>query len=236
MMASVVQPTQAAIDPIARMLPAVESRRWAWPLVFLVVGATLSGLAVSSRWDASTPTIRELEAQGELQKLTEQELGEKVTTAQRIRIVSSIAKGIFWVPLSVLLLGLVLELVGWLFGRPAPFSRYFSAAAISTMPIALFHILFAICAFRQFSISDAQIPFILPSHLAALFPKVSPAAFRALSSVDLFGLWTAVLLGLGFSAASGMRKGRSLLVGISLYAIYACVFVIGLPGLRGGPA
>jgi hypothetical protein len=104
------------------------------------------------------------------------------------------------------------------------------------MPMALFHILFAICAFRQFSITDAQIPFILPSHLAALFPKVSPAAFRALSSVDLFGLWTAVLLGLGFSAASGMRPGRAVWVGLSLYVIYACVFVIGLPGLRGGPA
>ena len=236
MMAFVVQPTQAAIDPIARMLPAVENRRWVWPLAVLVVGSTLSGLAVSSRWDASTPTILELEAQGELQKLTEQELGEKVTTAQRIRIVSSVAKGIFLVPLSVLFLGLALELVGWLFGRPAPFSRYFSAAAISMMPMALFHILFAICAFRQFSITDAQIPFILPSHLAALFPKASPAAFRALSSVDLFGLWSAVLLGLGFSAASGMRKGRALWVGLSLYAIYACVFVIGLPGLRGGPA
>jgi len=65
-------------------------------------------------------------------------------------------------------------------------------------------------------------------------PALSPVAARAASSLDFFALWSAALLGLGFSAASGLSRPRGLLVGLALYALYAGVFLVGLPGMGGG--
>jgi hypothetical protein len=77
---------------------------------------------------------------------------------------------------------------------------------------------------------------LLPSNLAAVWPSLSlsPGAMRVASMVDFFGLWSAALLGLGFSAATGLSRRRGLVVGLVLYALYAGVFVIGIPGIRGG--
>src|SRR6266849_6666396 len=202
MMAGVVESAKPLIDPIGGIGPAVEARRWVLPLLVLSIGVSFSGASFASRWDAGSVVIQQLERVGELQKMTEQELSDKIQTTRRLRLVGGIAKGIL--------------------GPPAVL-----------LPIALVHLLFGICALRQFSVTDAQMPYILPSSLAAAFPGVSPVVQRLLSGIDLFNIWSAVLLGLGFSAASGMQRGRAIVLGLGLYAAYVGVFLLGLPGLMG---
>ncbi len=233
MMAGVVESAKPLIDPIGGIGPAVEARRWVLPLLLLSIGVSFSGASFASRWDAGSEVIQQLERIGELQKMTEQELSDKIQTTRRLRLVGGIAKGVLVPPAALLLIALVLELSAWLLGKQTSFSKFFSVASLSLLPVALFHLLFGICALRQFSVTDAQMPYILPSSLAAAFPGVSPVVQRMLSGIDLFNIWSAVLLGLGFSAASGMQRGRAIVLGLGLYAAYVGVFLLGLPGLMG---
>lgn len=233
MMAGVVESAKPLIDPIDGIGPAVEARRWVLPLLLLSIGVSFSGASFASRWDAAAEVIPQLERAGELQKMTEQELADKIQVSRRLRLVAGIAKGVFLPPVALLLIALVLELSAWLFGKQTSFSKFFSVASLSLLPVALFHLLFGLCALRQFSVTDAQIPYILPSSLAAAFPGLGPVFQRMLSGIDLFNIWSAVLLGLGFSSASGMQRGRAIALGLGLYAGYVGVFLVGLPGLMG---
>ncbi|MHB8873065.1 MAG: YIP1 family protein, partial [Myxococcaceae bacterium] len=164
---------------------------------------------------------------------SENEIQEKIEQAGRIRLVGGVAAGVVQ-PLSVLFAALVLMLTAWLLGLSAPFSKCFTAAAVAMLPVALFHLIFAVAAFRQVGLTEAEALTLVPSSLLSLKPDAPPKLARLLGAVDFFSLWGAVLLGLGFAQAAGMRKVRAVVVGLALYGVYAAAFLVGLPGLSGG--
>src|SRR5438132_1398594 len=100
------------LDPVDGAPAAVESRRWFWPLFALAVAVSLSGAATAVRWDATPQVVRELTDEGELAKSSEREIREKVQTAERIRLVAGVAKGVFLMPLAVLALAVALKIAG----------------------------------------------------------------------------------------------------------------------------
>lgn len=233
---SVLQPARAIFDPVGGLPSAIEAHRWAWPLIALAIAMSFSAAAFALRWNAAPSVTQRLEASGELQNTTEQDLAQQVTTAQRVRLVAGVAQGVVGAPLLILLLALVLKLAAWFFELPASFARCLSASAVAMLPIALFHVILGASMLRQPALAQTQVAQLVPSSLAGLAPGASPAVQRLLASLDFFKLWSSGLLGLGFAAASGMPRSRALLLGFTLYVIYLGVFVIGVGGMRGGAA
>ncbi|MBJ6762453.1 YIP1 family protein [Myxococcaceae bacterium JPH2] len=232
-MTSLAQPARVFVDPFEGTRVAVEARRWVWPLLILALCVSVSGTAFSLRWDATPSVLAEAASSGDLSGLSESELADKVQTASRKALVGGIAKGVFVMPLSVVLLAAVLWLCTWLFEKPAPFEQLVSAAALALLPIALYHLIFAVCAFFQFGLTEARAERLVPSSLAFL-QGLSPRVQGLLKGADFFNLWSAALLGLGFSAATGMTKSRAVLLSGVLYAMYVGVFFVGLPAMGGG--
>lgn len=224
---------RALVNPVDGVGPQVEGRRWVWPLLLLSAAVSLSGASVALKWDGTAEVLKGLGA-GELSRMSERELLDQVQTRERTRLVGAVAAGIFLMPLSVLGAAVSLKLGGWLLGAKATFAGCFTAAAVAMLPVAVFHLILAAAAFRQVALVDSQLGTLVPSSLSALFPQVGPRVARCLSALDFFNLWSAVLLGIGYSAASGMRRGRAVLFGLVLYLAWAGAFLIGLPGLGGG--
>ncbi|WP_224371391.1 YIP1 family protein [Hyalangium versicolor] len=234
-MTSLAQPARVLVDPFDGMGAAIEARRWVWPLLFLCFSVALSGTAFAMRWDAAPATLQRLETSGEISRYSESEIADEIQTASRKALVGGIAKGVFLMPLQVLVLAAVLWFAAWLFGTPTAFGRLMTVAAIALLPIALYHLIFAGCAAAQHTMTEARVATLVPSSLAAL-GGLSPKAQKLLGAVDFFNLWSVGLLGLGFSSATGMRKSRALLLAVVLYAMFVGVFVIGLPAMGdGGP-
>ncbi|WP_163992695.1 YIP1 family protein [Pyxidicoccus caerfyrddinensis] len=233
-MTSLVQPVRVFVDPFEGTRTAVEARRWVWPLLILALCVSASGTLYSLRWDAAPDVIRELQGTGTLAGMSEADLSDNIQTATRKALVGGIAKGVFVMPLLALVLACVLWVVGWLFDRPAPFERLMSAAALALLPIALYHLIFTVCLAAQHSVTAARAAQLVPSNLGVIIQGLSPKMLRVASAVDFFNLWSAGLLGLGFSAATGMSRGRALLLAVVLYAMFAGVMMIGLPGMGGG--
>jgi hypothetical protein len=232
-MSSLVQPARVLVDPLDATGAAVEARRWFWPLVLLIVSVSASGTAFSVRWDAGPAVVQELQVAGKLGQMTETEISDEIQTASRKALVGGIAKGLFVMPLEVVLLAAVLWLSAWLFDTSAPFGRLMSVAALAMLPIALYHLIFTVCALAQYSLSQERVPELVPASLAVL-QGLSPKVKKVLAAVDFFNLWSVGLMGLGFSAATGMRKSRALLLCLVLYVLYVGVFSIGLPVLMAG--
>ncbi|WP_075005195.1 YIP1 family protein [Stigmatella aurantiaca] len=233
-MTSLAQPARVLVDPIDGMGAAIEARRWGWPLVLLCLCVSLSGAVFALKWDAAAATVQQLQMGGELGGLSESEIADKIQIASRKGLVGGIAKGVFVMPVMVLLLSAVLWFSAWLFGMRAPFGRMMAVAAIAMMPIALYHLLFTLCVSAQHTMTLERVQTLLPTHLG-LLKGLSPKMKTLLSAVDFFKLWSVGLLGLGFSAATGMRRGRALLLMGVLYLMYFGVFSVGLPAMGGGP-
>jgi hypothetical protein len=232
-MTSLAQPTRVLVDPIDGMGAAIDARRWVWPLVLLALCVALSGTAFALRWDAAPAVLQKLQMSGDLARQSEAEISDEITTATRKALVGGIAKGVFVMPLMTLGLAALLWFCAWLFGTPAAFGRLMAAAAIALLPIALYHLIFAFCAFAQHTLTEARVLTLVPSHLG-LLQGLSPKVQRVLGAVDFFNLWSVGLLGLGFSSATGMRRNRALLLMGVLYVMYVGVFAIGVPAMGGG--
>lgn len=237
-MSSIAEPTRVLLDPLDATGVAVEARRWLWPMLLLVLCVSASGTALSLRWNAAPATVMQLQTEDKLERMTETELAEEVQTASRKMLVGAVAKGVFVMPLMTLLLAAALWVCAWLADRSAPFERLLTAAAVALLPIALYHVLLTVCALAQHALTLDRVQDLVPSSLAAL-QGLGPKMQRVLRGVDFFNLWSAVLLGLGFSAATGMRKGRAVVLFLVLYGLFVGVFFVGLPGIAaaqaGGP-
>jgi hypothetical protein len=233
-MTSLVQPARVLIDPLDGTQVAVEAHRWVWPVLILALCVSASGTLYSLRWDAAPDVIRQLEASGGMTGLSEADLTDQIQTATRKSLVGAIAKGVFLMPLLTLLLACALWVVAWLFDRPTPFGRLMSAAAVSLLPTALYHAVYAVCAAAQHTLTAERAQRLVPSNLGVVLEGLSPTLMRVATAVDFFNLWGAVLLGLGFAAATGMSRGRAVALGLVMYAMYAGVVVVGLPGMGGG--
>jgi hypothetical protein len=232
---SALQPAQALIDPVDGVALAVEHRRFGWPLGAMMLAGCAAAIAYYARWDSASSVIGELTASGQLSRTTEAEIAQQILTASRVALIAGLAKSTFLTPLLMLAVAVVLKLAGWLFETRAAFARCFTAAAIAALPLALYQLVLAVCTLHQIAVTEEQMKTLVPSSLAAFARGLPPRAATALSTIDFFRLWSAWLLGLGFSAASGMRRGRAVLLGFALYAMYAGIFVIGLSGAGGGP-
>lgn len=232
-MTSLAQPARVFIDPLDGTRAAVEARRWVWPLLILALCVSASGTLFSLRWDAAPDVIRQLQGSGSLMGLSEADLTDKIQTESRKALVGGIAKGVILMPLMALLLACILWVVSWLFDRPAPFEQLLSVAVLALMPIALYHFILTVCVAAQHSITVTRVMNLVPSNLGAVLQGLSPKMQRVASTVDFFNLWSTGLLGVGFAAATGMSRGRALLLAVALYAMYAGIFLIGLPAQAG---
>jgi hypothetical protein len=234
-MASATEPLRALIDPIDGTRAAVEARRWVWPMVALALCASAAGINFAVHWNAEPVVVKELEKAGEMNTTTEQDLATKVQTTERIALVGGVAKGVLGMPLTIVLVAAALKWLGWLTGKPAPFGGCLSAAAIAFLPICLYYLVFAVIASRSPELARSQIDGLVPSNLAA-WVHAGPKASRALAALDFFNLWSAVLLGLGFAAATGGSRLRGIGWGLIFYAAYAAVAIVALPGMVGAGA
>ncbi len=227
------------LDPLVAVPRKVADRRWVIPLLWLALTCAASGAAFASRVDPAAQVIAQMEESGELSKATDREVSEEVQKAQRVALVGGVAKGVFGMPLAVLLLAVLVRLAVWLIGKKSTFSAVFTAVSVAMLPIALAYLVSAFSALRQDVLAPQQSGQLLVTSLAQLLHPASPVAQKLLSLVELFKLWTVALLGLGLAEATKMHKGKGLALALTLYLLFSGLVSIGLPAMMqagaGGP-
>lgn len=229
---------RALLDPLAGVPSSVDGRRWLLPLLLVALAVTFSQVSYALQLDTGRTVIPQLARGGDLQKISEREIADKVQQAQRVALVLGVAKGVAAVPLAILFLALALKLAAWIFVRPVPFAAAFTIAAVGALPIAVYHLVYATALWQQDFVTVRSAEALVPSSLAHWKPMTG-AAKRALLAVDFFNLWSALLVGLGLGKAMGVRAWKGALLGLFLYLLFAAAFLVGLPGLMesggGGP-
>lgn len=235
-MVSVVQPARVLLDPVDGVPAAVEGRRWVFPLLVLMLSSALSGAAFAMKLDPAPKVISQLEITGQLKAMPEAEVIEKITMAQRLELVAGVARGLFAMPFFVLLLAVAVKLGGWLLERSVKFGQAFTVSALAFLPVALFHGIFALSAMASRGVTESDKATLVPSSLAALGVSAGPTLTTVLPAIDFFNLWAVGLVGLGFAAASGMKRRYAFLWTVFMYALFVGVTTLGVGAFAGsGP-
>jgi hypothetical protein len=230
-MEALTLPLRALLDPVGAIPRAVESRRWFVPLLLLCALTASAGAAIALRLDTARLVIPKLQMSGELMKASEREVNEAIEQAQRVALVGGIAKGLLLMPLLVLLLAVTLKVASWLIGRKALFADLFTVAALTMLPVAVFHGIELISALRLELITPRVAETLVPTSLAAVMGMVSPALKRVYGAIDFINVWASLVMGVGFAAASKWSPWKGALFGLFLYVLFAAAFYVGLPGL-----
>lgn len=222
----------AVFHPDRGMERAVKSERSFAPVFVLLACALFSAWVVGSRIDV-TSTILAEEAQasmggGELR--SDRDIAEQIVKQTKITQVNlGLAAGfgtILWLLAGAAGIGFV----GWFCGGKPKFGRVLAAAAHAKLPYAVKSLVVAATAWPSTTLTPADIESL--QHTLVL-PKLPVPLFFTL---DVFAIWSLVLVGFGMAAAVGISRKRAfvaLLVSYSMLSLFLGSMVGGPPA--GGP-
>ncbi|MEO8216997.1 MAG: Yip1 family protein [Acidobacteriota bacterium] len=199
------------------------------PLILILVVSLITGILVSNRLDLES-TLR---AQFEKQHMSEQQQDQAVKMAMKFKSV-----GPYFAPVGSALFLLVIAglfmLLFKLFGHQGRYAQYFSVTNYGWLPQVFKSVFLAAIVAGRDTVTPDEIQALLPTNLGFLSdPTTSPAVFRALASLDLFNIWTIVLLALGFAHAAKTSRGKSAMLVVAGYVV-AILISIGFAALKPG--
>jgi hypothetical protein len=142
------------------------------------------------------------------------------------RMIQGFSKVIAWVaPLFGLIWWLILAgvlfLAFKLFGGQQTFMQALSTVLYSWVPMVIYGIVVSIVIVARGGLFDpTQLPTIVKSNPAFLVNmKEHMVLFSFLSSIDIFTIWTLILLIIGFAICAKVSRGKAATIIISLWAI-----------------
>lgn len=221
----------ALVEPGRGFARAVERNR---ALMAVVLSTLLSLVAtglILPRVDQEAVAADKLQPE-----MTQHEREKAVEAAVRLHRVKSWAiAGVGPVALAFLVtVGLWLGFK--VAGARTGFKATFTVAAHALVPQAIHSLLSAPAAIAHAPVTPEQLPKLLPSNLAAVLPaSLPPPVLAAASALDIFTLWSLVLLGLGMARCSGASRVRSFAVVVILFLASVALLKIAPAGAPSGP-
>jgi Yip1-like protein len=154
---------------------------------------------------------------------------------QQLRIRAFATKILFYIsPIFSLLGGLIfaailMAIFSFGFGAEVPFPRAMAIVFYSLLPRAIYALLLAVSLL--FSSDPSSIDLLgnpMPTNAGFFMdPQGNKFLYSLVSNLDLFALWSVVLLGLGFATASSNRKLKPDTAIILMLVIYGALILVG---------
>ncbi len=196
------------------------------PLILWTVISLALYAAMAPKFDYDRMTRSSLEKKG--QTIPEERIQAIVATQKKIAPVI----GMVIFALVPTIATLVVALVFWAsfkaFGWDLTFRQGVGVTAHAFLPSVVGTLLLVPVVIQRESIDPQGIPDLLRSNLGFLVDTASsPALHSLLGSIDVFSIWTLILLTIGFAAAG--RTSRKAAAGV-VFTIWA-LYVLGKAGL-----
>jgi hypothetical protein len=223
----------AILFPGRRVGVEVAAGRYGWPFLYVVVAAALAAVAIGARLDLEPEVLAEnararpavvtgVDQGPGVEIKTDREIAED--TAQRTavkRVMLGLGAGL-GTPARVLGLALALFLLGRYVGGTPTMPRSLAAAALVALPGALRSLVTALAAWHQPSIGTRDIDALLASARVPV-PAGHPGLERLLGGVDVFTLWSAVILGFALAAAAELPRTKAFVAAAVGFVLYLLV-------------
>jgi hypothetical protein len=205
----------------------IERRRSLTAILAATVVSLLFAVVAVPRLDFDKAASRQIEAGPGAADMTPFQREEAVIQARKVGSVAVYAGSVFSPALSVLVAALFLWLGFKVAGTSPTFKGTLAVAAHGLLPVLLAPLLLLPAIVARAPIDPTGLARLLPSNLGALLPEqASPILLAAATSIDLFSLWSMVLLILGMSTLTGASTRRATTVVGLLWLAHLCLLRI----------
>jgi hypothetical protein len=227
-----------------RVLPgAVTQGRSTAPIVAVTLAALVAAFVIGGRLDMTATVIREnpdaptqqargpragkqaaakptkAEKPGEepREPKTDREVDDEIVKQRSIEQVKrGLAAGV-GTPFMIFLLGIGLYILGRYVGGKPTFARSLAVAGFAMLPFAVRSIIASVSALGHDSLTPEQAVSLVDT-LVLRAPV--PPPLQALLSIDLFAVWSLVLLGFGLAAAAELSRRRAFVTAAVAFFLY----------------
>jgi hypothetical protein len=190
------------------------------PLLVIIILGYLNTLMIAPKFDFEALAS----AQREEMLKRDPNMGEEQLT-QMSKMAAGVSKVMLWtlpalLVLWYLLLAGVLLLVFRLFGGEGTFKQALSVSLYAQIPLVILGIITAIVVMARGSFDPITAATLVKSNPAFLADmKTQPVLFTLYSMLDIFTVWTVVLLAFGFSEVARMSKAKAATLVVSLWVV-----------------
>lgn len=207
---------------------------WLVPLLIWIAISIAATMVLMPRLDYEPMYRSMLERNSQLtEKQREQQLDRMIESAEAGRKWGVYAP-VATVPLMFLVVGSVFWGALRAFGADNTFRQSFSVTIYAFTPQLVKAIISTAIATTRTTIDARMANSLLKSNLGVFTdPVESPVLFAILSSVDLFTIWTIVLLAIGLSVISRFPTNKVAILVVVLYLVVV-LFKVGMAMLMGG--
>ena len=198
----IVRPINVLLDPNNTFASIAHRPTWVAPLLILMLLGGLASTLTFAKIDAVQAVREQFAAQGRI--ATEAQIDQGVTFFETLRGVAALVT-VLGFPLIMMLVAVVFWFAFELTGQEMNYGTSLSVTLHGMMPMAVASLLTLPVILGRNSITAREVMGgnVLVSNLSFLASSdAAPAWVAFLSSVDLFSLWTVVLLVIGYRAAA----------------------------------
>jgi len=197
-----------------------ERPTWVVPLLVLLLVTVLVGYQVGQRVDFEQQIRQQMAESG--RTVSEEDIQQSLDFMEKFGKVLFLLPAVFG-PLVYLVIAAIFLIALRLSGSDINFGRTFSVTLHSMMPWVIHGLLSLPLILRQEEIDPEtmQRGGVLMSNLAALAPEESGKVLVSLlGSLDLFSIWTIVLLVIGFRVVARVSTMTATAVAVTLWLLY----------------
>jgi hypothetical protein len=205
------------------------------PLIIMVVITLVSTVVVVPRMDFETMMRDQLATSGKLNGMSSEDADRVVRFSVAFGKVIGYSSPLLAIAAWVVIAG-VLLIAFRLFGGEGTFKQAFSVTLYAFVPLLIKSIVSTFVVLAKGTIGVEEMAVLVRSNPAFLVDmKTNQVLFALLSSLDLFTIWTTVLLIIGFAFVARVSKAKSAVIVISLWAL-ALVIKLGFAAIGAAKA
>lgn len=195
---------------------------WLVPMLVFMVLSIISTVIAMPKFDFETAMRDQLARQG--QDVDEAQI-ETFVKIQKPLVYTTAVVG---TPIVLLIATLVYMLGFKAFGGDGRFKQFFSITIFAWVPQVLKSIIGTIVIATRESVRVEEAQTIVMSNLGFLADPIDkPALYALLTSVDVFTIWSLILMVMGYGLVSKRPKGQSIGIVVAIWLVW----VIGKTGL-----
>lgn len=231
--------TGVLISPGETFADVNRKSTWIAPMIIGILTVLASTLffqwRVNPDWDSIMRAQIKKRLEKSNQSLTEEQMQQQLSISKSIAKFSPLIAAVF-TPIFYVILAGIFALGLMLIQAKTTFKKILSVVAWSSAAVSIVAtvVMMASLMIRDQeslrSIDPTQASGIVPTNIAAFLPsETSPVIKAVAGSLDIFTIWTLILLTIGFAAIAGSRKittGKTATVVFGFWGIFVLLKVV----------
>jgi Yip1 domain len=198
---------------------------WILPVVLMTVLGAGVAFVMNQKVDWRDVASKRIEESPRAANLSAEQKEQQIAMSAKISPGIAYGFGLAWPILQALIVGGVLLLAyNVIGGAGARFSSSLGITAHAYFPWILYSLLFLLILYLK-APGTVDLDNPIATNLGAFLPESTPKALMSLGkSIDIFSIWTLLLIATGFAATNPKKlQGKSLSIAIAVWAIFVAI-------------